>query len=69
MLSTANSLKKFENLQKITWRFFCNDYEISNEELLLKFPTSLMNVKRLRPASRPIQKKYKLNQVSYGKKC
>ena len=48
MLSNASSLKKIENLQKRALRFLCNDYEISYEELLLKFPISSMNVKRLR---------------------
>ena len=47
-LSSANLLKKIENLQKRARRFLCNDYEISYEELLSKFSTSLMNVKTLR---------------------
>ena len=47
MLSTASSLKKIENLQKRALWFLCNDYEISDEELLSKFSTFSMNVKRL----------------------
>ena len=48
MLSRASSLKTIENLQKRALRFLRNDYEISYEELLSKFSTSSMNVKRLR---------------------
>ena len=48
MLSSASSLKKIKNLQKIALRFLCNDYEISREELLSKSGTSSKNVKRLK---------------------
>ena len=48
MLSSANSLKKIENLQKRALKLLCNDYEISYEELLSKSSTSSINVKRLR---------------------
>ena len=48
ILFTASSLKKVENLQKRALRFLCNNYGISEEELLSKSATSLTNVKRLR---------------------
>ena len=48
MLSSANSLKKIENLQKRALKLLCNYYEISYEELLSKSSTSSINVKRLR---------------------
>ena len=48
MLSSANSLKKNENLQKRGLRFLYNGYEISYEEILSKSFTFSMNVKRLR---------------------
>ena len=47
MLSSASSLKKIKNLQRGALRFLFNDYEISHEELLSKFSTSSMNVKKL----------------------
>ena len=47
-LSSANSLKRIENLQKRALRFFCNDYEISHDELLSKSTTSSMNIKKAR---------------------
>ena len=47
-LSSANSLKRIENLQKRALRFFCNDYEISHDELLSKSTTSSMNIKKVR---------------------
>ena len=43
--------KKIKNPQKRAPRFFCNDSEISYEELSLKFSASSMNAKRLRALS------------------
>ena len=40
--------KKIENFQKRALRFLCNDYEISDEELLLKSGRATMNVNKLR---------------------
>ena len=48
MLSSASSPEKIESLQKRAPSFLCNDYEIFYEELLSKYFTSSMNVKRLR---------------------
>ena len=47
-LSSASSLEKIKNLQRIALLFWCNDSKTSYEELLSKSSTSLMNVKRLR---------------------
>ena len=48
MFSNATSLKKIENLRKRALRFLYNDYQLSDEELLDKANSSIMNVNRLR---------------------
>ena len=47
MFSKATSLKKIENLQKITLRFLYNNYQLTYEGLLDKANSSTMNFKRL----------------------
>ena len=48
MFSSPQSVKKIENLQKRTLRFFYEDFEASYEDLLSKGWRSTMNVTRLR---------------------
>ena len=48
MFSSPQSVKKIENLQKRTLRFFYEDFEASYEDLLSKGWRSTMNVRRLR---------------------
>ena len=55
-ISSANILKKFENLQKRALRFLQNDYHSSYETLLLKSGKTTVNVRNLRNLCKEIFK-------------